>query len=402
MINIKKIFFSILISFCCISPLCNVSAQEETEALKVYLFWQQGCPHCAQEKVFLETLEEQRGEVEIVYYEIGSDSSVYRLMTEVKERLGVENSGVPLTVVGNNFLVGWYNEEVSGAALNNAIEFALENNSPDIIQEIINGDNSSENSNDSESISSYTMNLPVLGEVDIRHISLPLVTIVLGVLDGFNPCAMWVLMFLIMLLLKVEDSKRRWILGIVFILASSAVYFAFMVAWLNIILFLGVIEWIRFLIGALALIAGGYSFREYLVNPNSGCKVTGNEKRKKVFDNLRKIIQEKSFILAIGGMILLAFAVNLVELVCSLGLPVLYTQVLSMSSLSSWQYYGYILLYIFFFMLDDMVVFFIAMITLQMTGVTTKYNRYSRLVGGILMIIIGLLLIFSPETLMFA
>jgi len=300
-------------------------------------------------------------------------------------------------------MVGWYNEEVSSPTLNNLISIAVGENSPDIVQKILNNEEISEIRNEeyAETVSSHIKTLPFLGEVDIRKISLPIITIVLGVSDGFNPCAMWVLMFLIMLLLEVKDKKRRWILGTVFIVASSAVYFTFMVAWLNIILFLGVVGWVRYLIGFLALMAGGYSFREYLVNPSSGCKVTGSEKRKKVFDSLKKIIQEKSFILAIIGMILLAFAVNLVELVCSLGLPVLYTQVLSMSNLSFWQYYGYILLYIFFFMIDDLAVFFIAMITLQMTGVTTKYNRYSRLVGGILMIAIGLLLIFKPEILMF-
>jgi hypothetical protein len=192
-----------------------------------------------------------------------------------------------------------------------------------------------------------------------------------------------------------------WILGTAFIVASASVYFLFMAAWLNFILFIGIVVWIRILIGLVALGGGSYSIKDYFKNPQAGCKVTGSEKRKKIFEKLKNITHQKSFYLALGGIILLAFAVNLVELICSAGLPAVYTQVLALSNLAKWQYYLYILLYVFVFMLDDLFVFFVAMTTLQMTGITTKYSRYSRLIGGILMLIIGLLLIFKPAWLMF-
>jgi threonine/homoserine/homoserine lactone efflux protein len=102
-----------------------------------------------------------------------------------------------------------------------------------------------------------------------------------------------------------------------------------------------------------------------------------------------------------GGLILLAFAVNLVELICSAGFPVIYLQILSLTPLPFWQYYLYLAFYIFVFMLDDTIVFVVAMITLQLMGVGTKYKRLSNLIGGVLMLILGLLLIFRPEALMF-
>jgi hypothetical protein len=105
--------------------------------------------------------------------------------------------------------------------------------------------------------------------------------------------------------------------------------------------------------------------------------------------------------LALGGIIVLAFLVNLVELVCSAGLPAIYTQILALNNLANWQYYFYIFLYVFFFMVDDLLIFIVAMVTLKMTGLSTRYARYSHLIGGILMIIIGILLIFKPEWLMF-
>jgi hypothetical protein len=127
----------------------------------------------------------------------------------------------------------------------------------------------------------------------------------------------------------------------------------------------------------------------------------GDEKRQQIFKTLQSITQKRQFILALGGIILLAIAVNMVELICSAGLPAIYTQILSLSNLPSWQYYLYLGFYILVFMLDDLFIFFTAMITLQAVGVQSKYSRYSHLIGGFLMLIIGLLLIFKPEWLMF-
>jgi hypothetical protein len=150
-----------------------------------------------------------------------------------------------------------------------------------------------------------------------------------------------------------------------------------------------------------ALFGGGYSLREFFVNKDSGCKVVGAEKKRKTFDRMKEVVHQNSLWLALGGIILLAFAVNLVELICSAGLPAIYTQVLALNDMATWKYYLYILGYIFFFMLDDLIIFFIAMTTLRVTGITTKYTRVSRLIGGLLMLIIGLLMIFKPELLMF-
>ena len=223
----------------------------------------------------------------------------------------------------------------------------------------------------------------------------------MAALDGFNPCAMWVLIFLISLLLGMANRKRMWILGSAFILASAAVYFAFMVAWLNILLFLGLIIWIRIAIGLVALASGGYHLKEWWVNREAYCKVTGSEKRQRIFARLKEITQNQKFYLALGGIILLAVAVNLVEAICSAGLPVVFTQILTLSNLSSFSYYAYILLYIFIFMLDDLLVFIIAMVTLKAVGVTSRFSRASNLIGGIVILILGVLLILKPEWLMF-
>lgn len=380
--------------------------------VNVYFFWGEGCPHCAKEKPFLESLERKYPEVNVVDFEIWNNKDNRELLMDVSEILNFEVSGVPLTIVGNKEFVG-FNESVISKQIENHINTCINNSCDDSLANLVGltknnleyGQVDVSEINETQAKDNQVfpdkIDIPIFGEITTKSLSLPIFTIILGALDGFNPCAMWTLLFLISLLLGMKDKKRRWILGTTFIITSGFVYFLFMAAWLNIILFIGFIVWVRSLIALIALLGGSYNLREYFVNKNSGCKVTGDEKRRIVFEKIKAITQQKKFAIALMGIIILAFAVNLVELICSAGLPVIFTQVLSLSNLPTWQYYLYMMLYIFIFMLDDLFVFFTAMLTLEMTGISTKYSRVSHLIGGLLMITIGLLLFFKPEWLMF-
>ncbi len=408
---VKKLLLGIVLILCFFNFTPSAYA---TNQVNVYFFWGEGCPHCAHEKPFLQSMEDENPEVKVYGYEVWKSSQNRNFLIEVSETLEKEVTGVPFTVVGNETFTG-FSASVTAPKIESRIKYCLTNSCPDSVADIVgvktanqadsntleitDSDNSSKSAPDSPL--PEKLKVPFLGEIKTQHLSLPLFTIILGALDGFNPCAMWTLLFLISLLLGMKNTKRRWLLGITFIVASAFVYFLFMAAWLNLLLFIGFIVWVRIAIASIALGGGIYYLREFLVNKSGACKVTGNEKRQVIFEKLKNVTLQKSFVLAFIGIILLAFAVNLVELICSAGLPVIFTQVLTLSNLPSWQYYLYMLLYIFVFMLDDLFIFFTAMFTLEMTGVSSKYSHLSHLVGGVAMVIIGLLLLLNPELLMF-
>lgn len=246
-------------------------------------------------------------------------------------------------------------------------------------------------------------NISFLGTVNAKTVSLPIISIVLGFIDGFNPCAMWILVFLILMLIELKDKKKMWILGSVFLITSGLIYLVFMVSWLNLAMFLTGIKFVRYAIGLFALVFGVVNVYRFfnLLHKDDGCDVTDGKKRSKIMTSIRKIVGEKSFIIALGGIILLAAGVNLLELLCSLGIPVVFTQILALNDLNVVQYLIYILLYLVFFMIDDFIVFFVAMFTLKITGVSNKYTKFSHLIGGILMAILGILMMFKPAWVMF-
>ncbi|MBU1130924.1 hypothetical protein KJ840_02215 [Patescibacteria group bacterium] len=396
--RIIKIILISIILFSFVAP--TVQAADE---VKVYFFYGDGCPHCASEEQYLNKLKIEYPGLEIKSFEIWHNKANLNLLKKIGEEMNVDVSGIPFTIIGEKTFSGYLNEQTTGKEIELQVERCLALNCPDPVGDVISNQQQENNQKEtgSNNDSLEKLSLPIFGEVELKNISLPILTIMIGALDGFNPCAMWVLLFLISLLLNMGDRRRMWILGGAFILASGAVYFMFMAAWLNILLFLGFIIWIRVLIGLVALGSGIYNLKEYKKNKDAACKVIKPEKRQRTFAKLKAITQNKKFIIALFGIILLAVAVNLVELVCSAGFPAVYTHILTLSDLSPLSYYLYIFLYIFIFMLDDMLVFVIAMITLRATGITAKYTRFSYLIGGILMIVLGLLLLLKPGWLMF-
>ncbi|MFA6981769.1 MAG: hypothetical protein WC243_01955 [Patescibacteria group bacterium] len=379
-------------------------AYAQASTVNIHLFWQLGCPHCEEEIKYLDKYKKANLNVQVFRYEISKSPKNAQLLQQAAQILDFKVTGIPVTIIGNGHFEGFGTPETHGQIVESLVAKAIEEGYPDAVKTLTTAAKPEEGKEppiDNPSIPDK-VNVPFLKEISIKDLSLPALTFVLALADGFNPCAMWVLLFLISLLLGMENRKKMWLMGGTFILVSGAVYFMFLSAWLNLFLVLGFISWIRILIGLVALYAAYHNVKEYIKNKDGTCEVVGgNEKRKKTFEKMRKYVTEKNLLLALGGIALLAVAVNMVELVCSAGLPAIFTKILSLSSLPTWKYYAYLLGYVLVFMIDDMVVFVIAMVTLKTVGLTGKYSRFSHLIGGILMAIIGVLMILKPEVLMF-
>ncbi len=373
----------------------NFAKAQESPPIYLTLFYGDGCPHCHKEIDFLDKLRKEFSSLKVRKLEVWNSQENVKIMQEVAKKLNIKITGVPLTLIGDKVISGYLNDQTTGEQIRRTIQQHLITGCADVVGDI-NGNIECE-----ENDSSNIINLPLFGEVNFKNWSLPVLTLVIAAIDGFNPCAMWVLLFLISLLLGMEDKKKMWTLGMAFIIASALVYFLFLSAWLNLFLFLGFISAIRVIVGLVAVGSGGYHLKEWWFNRNATCRATSDEKRKKIMDSLRKVTEQRVFWLALIGIIGVAFAVNLVELVCSAGLPAIYTNILSLSNLSTPVYYLYLLFYVFIFMLDDMVIFAIAMTTLQMTGISKKYTHWANLFGGVIILILGILLIFKPGWIMF-
>ncbi len=377
--KIIKCFFLFLLIFF----VNDVCAKE----VNIKFFYGDGCPVCAREEKFLEEIE-SKYDVKIIKYETWYNEENAKLLDEAKEKYNTTGRGVPYTVVEDSAFLGF----------NTTISSQIE----DKIKSISNDNNVNNDDQNDQKEDKTIYDIPLIGKVDIKKVSVLLVSIVIGLVDGFNPCAMWVLLFLISTLLGMKDRKRMWIIGLTFLLTSALVYMVIMLGWLEIVVNITTSILIRNIIAVIAVIGGLINLRTFIKSKKtSGCTIIDDNKRTKVFEKIKSFTKEKSLFLALLGVITLAIGVNVVELACSAGLPLVFTQVLAVNNITGLNALMYVLVYIFFFLIDDLLIFIIAMTTLKLTGISNKYAKYSHLVGGILMVLIGLLLLIKPELIMF-
>ena len=402
--KIAKLIF-IIISIIFIST--NVNAKE-TDNLTLYVFKGDGCPHCKAEMDYLDTIKDKYTNLEIKEYEVWYDDDNASLLTKVESYFNIKRSGVPTTIIGNTVIQGYQNESSTGKKIERAINFYEENDYKDIVKEIKDGI-ATKNTKKPDKFQEEETKLdketsvkaPIVGNVNLKDVSLLTSAVILGLIDGFNPCAMWILLFLISALIGMKDRKRMWTLGLTFLITSGLVYMLIMLSWISIAVKITTVVWIRNIIAIIALIGAILNLKSFIKSKNSGCEIVDSKKRKNIFSKIKKFTSEKSFILAFFGIIGLAISVNLVELACSAGLPLIFTELLAINNVSGFIKFIYIGIYIIFFLIDDIIVFTISMYTMKATGISTKYGKYSHLIGGLIMLLIGLLLIIKPEWLMF-
>lgn len=401
-----KILFLVI----CLFSFCNVvNAVSEKNLVNIYLFHSYTCKHCKEEIKLLDELEKEYDNIKVYKYEVNENGNG-ELLKNISEIMGSKVTGTPYTIIGNKVFSG-YDYENSKGRFKGAIEYYSKYGYEDKIGEYISSiplpsyevkDTDPDVDEYISNYISYKVKLPLIGEVKLKNLTLPLITVVIGLADGFNPCAMWVLLFLISMLIGMKDKKRMWILGSTFLLISALIYLIFMMSWLNLANLLISVVWVRVIIAVVSLVGGFINLRGYIKHRKvSGCDVVDDKKRNRIITRIKKFTTEKNFWLAILGVIVLAISVNVVELACSAGLPVMFIEILSLNNLTAIEEIIYIVLYMLFFLLDDFVVFVIAMTTLSLTGVSSKYGNLSKLIGGILMLLIGLLLMFKPEWIMF-
>ena len=379
----KKVL-SVLLILVLFIPLFIKAEEKE---VNMYLFYGEECPHCHALLEFLEPYIENHENVKLYKYEIWHDADNQELYKEIHELLNDKSSSIPFLIIGNTTITGFI-EDSTPDTIRNAVSFYSNTEYKDTVGIYLGY--VEDNGKEEVKYEEKEIKIPILGKKNIKEVSILLSTIVIGLVDGFNPCAMWILLFLISMLLGLKDKKRRLALGVAFLLSSALVYFLFLVSWLNLAEFLDKITYVRVAIASIAIIFGTVSIVRFIgsLNKDDGCEVVDQKNRRRIITSIKKIVKEKSFTLALLGVVFLAFSVNIIELLCSLGLPVMFSEILTINNVSNSMKIVYALIYILFFLIDDIIIFAIAMKTLEIKAISNKYGKFSHLIGGIIMLII--------------
>lgn len=380
----------------------------QTQPIEMDFFYLPTCPHCHSERESFEQLQQKYPELEIREYSIEKKENLELLIKKYKEYDVPQDAWgrVPATFFENVYVIG-FKENITDKQLDSYISQIIEKRKE---AEINPFDNQGDISDITTPVDDKTkINLPFVGEVNVSNFSPLVLAVVFGALDGFNPCAMTALGFLLASLVASGTRKRVLMVGGVFIFISGLVYFLFIAAWFNLFLALAYVKFITTLVGLLVLFFAFIVLKDYF----SGvickfCETKANkdfisETQKNLLLKMEKMTRaEVPLLWSILGVALVAAGVNMVELFCSMGFPAAFTGILSDMGISRMSFYLYLLVYILFYMLDDLVIFLIAVATLSITQASQKYLKFVKLVSGILLLALGLILVFRPGLLTFS
>ncbi len=358
------------------------------------VFTRDGCPHCAAAKEYLAVLQRERPQLRIVWRDVGRDPEASERLRRLAAGHGTTTIGVPAFFLKGEFLVGFRDSETTGVRLKALIDRDDSPPAPDSPSAACGPeiDKACE-----PAMAKDGIEVPWIGRLTVRDLGLPLFTVAIGLLDGFNPCAMWVLLFLLSLLVNLRSRAKMALIAGTFIAVSGLAYFSFMAAWLNVFLLVGLSRPVQVLLGLVATAVGSLNVKEFLawgIGPSIGIP---ERAKPGIYERMRRIVYAERLLPALVGAMVLALLVNVVELLCTAGFPALYTQILTMQQLSPARYYGYLALYNVAYMFDDSVMVGVAIVLLNRRKLQEREGRWLKLISGVVMMVLGLLLLMKPD-----
>lgn len=341
-----------------------------TDQSALQVFVRDSCPHCARAKSFLPALSIRHPGLRIIVREVDHDQQAREDLVSYSRNAGIWPPGVPSFVYGDGIVVGFDNPADTAAKLEAL--FRADARTDTVVQS------------------------PLFGSISVARMGLPMFTLALGLLDGFNPCAMWVLLFLLSMLVHLHDRKRMALIAGTFVLVSGAIYYAFMAAWLNLFLWVGVTTPIRWTLATVALAVGAANVADFRRSSDTFTLAIPAAAKPGIYARIRSILAADSLLPSLAGIVVLAIAVNFIELLCTAGLPAIYTAVLTEHDLPAYARYGYLGLYIVGYLADDTLMVTLAVIALSSRKLTTNAGRWLKLISGAVMLALGAILFLRP------
>jgi hypothetical protein len=412
----------------------QTSGRRVEELFQIRAFVREGCPHCRDAKKFLAKLGRRWPALRIELLDVAEPAARQR-MNDVEARFGAVVTTLPAVEVCNRLVCGYDSEATTGRQIEDLLRQAsVPSRGIEDLQRGSSADRSSTNApagfqpaasfhlrysegtaqSDEPPLPPVAkdertelapapsgrpegIEVPGWGMLYVDDLGLPAFTVVIGLLDGFNPCAMWVLVFLLSILVNVRNRAKILAIAGTFVLISGLAYFAFMAAWLNVFLLVGYARSMQIALGLLAVLIGIINVKDFIAFKRGISLSIPESAKEGIYARVRQIVTAEYLSTAVALAVVLAISVNVVELLCTAGLPALYTQILTVQGLPTWQNYVYLLLYNLAYMLDDALMLGVFVATLSHRKIQEREGRWLKLISGLVILALGLVMLWRPQ-----
>ncbi|MGZ8254346.1 MAG: glutaredoxin domain-containing protein [Burkholderiaceae bacterium] len=385
----------LLAALLCAPALAAAQPPPDATATRIEAFVREGCPHCAKAEEFLAQLQKERPSLTIVVRDVQKESAALDRLKELAQQTGTATVRVPAIFVRGQLIVGFSPEANTGALIRGALDGRSAGAHAGAA-----GTCEAEDSlacpQGPTAAPEEGFSLTLFGRtITLEDVGLPAFTLTMGLLDGFNPCSMWVLLLMISLLAPMNDRRRMLAVGGTFVLIQGIAYFLFMAAWLNLFILFGMSRWVTLTVAAIAILAGLINLKDVVAFGRGISLSIPASAKPGIYQRMRGLLHAPTLGAAIVGAAVLAVLVQVVEFMCTSGFPALFTRILTLRDLPPAHYYGYMLLYNAAYMIDDIVVLSIGVIMLSRHRLQEREGRVLKLISGVVMIGLGIYLIFG-------
>lgn len=371
------------------------------QIVKIYFFRGEGCSHCAEEEPFLQHLinDVYGGKVVVYDYEVWYNEDNSKLAEEFAQAYGGEMAGVPLTFIGTHFYTG-FNEsyqELFIEAIDEELAFG-----PVDPQKIVNKeltiDQVMEAREQKKNEPQRTViKVPIIGEVDLQNKSLLLTTIIIGLVDGVNPCSLWVLTMLLAMVIHTDSRKKTLIIGFVYLFVTAAIYALFILGVFSLLSYVRFMKWIRIVVACITLVLGLINLKDYFFFKQGVSLTIDDEKKPGLYKKMRNVLKNTDNVWAmIGATIVLAAGVSLVEFSCTAAFPVIWSNILSAHGVTGFEFGMHLLLYMLLYQLDELIIFLVVVVTMKSKKMEEKHGQVLKLFSGCLMVVLSVVMIVKP------
>lgn len=386
----------------------SYAAPGEPSEATIYFFWGDGCPHCEAAKPVLAELQQQHPGLEIQSYEVWNNQANLQLLVDMAALHGFEPSGVPTFFLGEDHWVGF--GDGTAEQLKRAVEVCLTSSCPDAAGGAVESEAPQQppaveetpgaptEADEASPPASETIKVPLLGEVDLGGMSLPLITLLIAAVDGFNPCSLWVLGILLALTLRTGSRKVILTVGLVFIFVTALVYALFIAGIFTIVSIASMAPWLRVVVALIATVFALINIKDYFWF-SEGVSLSIPESAKPgIYQRMRGVLNNVDNLPAlIGGTIVLAAGVSIIELACTAGFPIVWTNILTERGVSVAGFLLLLGLYMLIYQIDELAIFGVAVVTLRSSKLQERHGRILKLVGGMLMLTLAVVMIVDPS-----
>ena len=392
--KVYYVFFLLTLLF--ISPVASASVQHVITTAEVvwhekdidgqpvihlYFFWSKKCPHCLKARPDILEMDKEYPWLKVHSLELAEHPENIQSYINLAALLGREARSVPAFIFCGSMLTGYESKDTTGHTLTNyssqCYQIAREKNPAkgrDIVLDI----------------NRTPLDVPLLGRISSTDYSLPVLTIIIAAMDAFNPCAFFVLLFLLSMMVHSRSRGRMALVGGIFVFISGALYFLFMTAWLNLFIYLGELSLLTGIAGCIAVAMAMISIKDFFWFKKGPSLTIADSEKPELFDRVRQLLHLDSTLTIILATVILAVVANSYELLCTAGFPMIYTRILTLESLPAASYYLYLLLYNLIYIIPLFIIVAVFTVKLGSRKLSEQEGRVLKLLSGVMMLMLGL------------